>query len=67
MTTRFFQVGFSYQAQVPPPSATIVGLAVAIDVGDFDLVAPGKLSSRTIRSNRGSGRGSARRRERRFR
>ena len=25
VTTRFFQVGFSYQAQVDPPTATISG------------------------------------------
>ena len=38
VTTRFFQVGFSYQAHVLPPTAIDVGLPVAVDVGHLDLI-----------------------------
>ena len=43
VTIRFFQVGFSYQAQVLPPSGDYIGLPVAVDVGDLDLVAVRKM------------------------
>ena len=43
MTIRFFQVGFSYQAQVRSAQGDDVGLLVAVDVGDLDLVAAGKV------------------------
>ena len=39
VTIRFFHVGFSYQAHVLPAQGDDVGLPVAVDVGDLNLVA----------------------------
>src|SRR5262249_51151891 len=56
---RFFQLGFSYQAQVPPPKATMSGLLSPLTSATSTWYPPGISGSMTIRSNRGRGRGSA--------
>src|SRR3954467_13887250 len=54
VTTRFFHDGFSYQAQVPPPTATTSGRPSPSTSATSTWSAPGNSPSTTTRSNPGA-------------